>query len=38
MLVKVLVARVSGNQFIYLQKGYSIQEFMSELLPHNEVN
>jgi|VirMetMinimDraft_7_1064189.scaffolds.fasta_scaffold05746_4 hypothetical protein len=38
MLVKILVARVSGNQFIYLQKGYSIQEFMSELLPHGMEN
>ena len=32
MLVQILIARRSGPQLIYLQRGYSIQELMTELM------
>jgi hypothetical protein len=32
MLVQILVVRRSGPQLIYLPRGYSIQELMTELM------
>ena len=38
MLVKILINRVSGPQYLWLSKNYTIMELMSELLPHGMEN
>jgi len=35
MLTRVLVHKVSGDQIVMMKKGYSIHEFLVELMPHH---